>query len=295
MAKKPTALDTPRSSFEKMNTSSATVSAPAAQHKSAQPPARVWTVYLGFVLAVLLLMLGSAGVVHAFHGDTTSPQFVTALLVVTAIVLTTVSGVAAGVSPVPFEHRLGLIGSLPGWRIVLLSVIATPALGTFLESLVALSGVQRSGSLLFLHETILASTPLELGVLALVMSVGPGIGEELLFRGYCQTRLVERHGKLVGVMLASLLFGLMHLDPVHSPLAAMMGMYLGYLAVAFGSIKLSIAAHLLNNLFATLSTAWLPDPEGHTPGSILACLLGLATFCLCIGTMRRISRDPQVA
>ena len=51
--------------------------------------------------------------------------------------------------------------------------------------------------------------------LALMIGATPAICEELLFRGYIQTRLVRSLGPLLGVGIASFLFAAFHLDLVH--------------------------------------------------------------------------------
>ena len=63
----------------------------------------------------------------------------------------------------------------------------------------------------------------------LCIGVLPGFAEELLFRGYVQTRLSQRWGRWWGVGIAAALFGIMHIDPVHGTFAGIFGLYLGYL------------------------------------------------------------------
>ena len=53
------------------------------------------------------------------------------------------------------------------------------------------------------------------GLALVLFALGPGIAEELMFRGFLGRGLVARHGLGVGVLLTSLLFGLVHLDPPH--------------------------------------------------------------------------------
>jgi membrane protease YdiL (CAAX protease family) len=61
----------------------------------------------------------------------------------------------------------------------------------------------------------------------LVLWIAMGFGEEIVFRGYVQTRLVERQGAIVGVLLASIIFTLVHLAvrPL-TPLALLSGIIL---------------------------------------------------------------------
>ncbi|QDT38487.1 CPBP family intramembrane glutamic endopeptidase [Stratiformator vulcanicus] len=76
-----------------------------------------------------------------------------------------------------------------------------------------------------LGQTFAACHPLELLVLAALA----GIGEELLFRGFFQVWLGQ-WGYWTGIIGASVLFGLAHaVTPTYAVLAALMGLYFGFL------------------------------------------------------------------
>ncbi|NIR02100.1 MAG: CPBP family intramembrane metalloprotease, partial [Gemmatimonadales bacterium] len=45
----------------------------------------------------------------------------------------------------------------------------------------------------------------------LVLWIAMGFGEEIVYRGYVQTKLVERQGAVLGVLLASIIFTVVHL------------------------------------------------------------------------------------
>jgi len=187
---------------------------------------------------------------------------------------------AGSVSGGSLRRRLAVDGEEPRVLDWLACVCGVPALGAFLDSMVALAGIERSGSLAFLYETLQQAGGSELWMFAAVISIGPGLGEELFFRGFCQTRLVARYGRHLGIALASLLFGVMHMDPLHSPLALLIGFFLGYMAATF-SVKTSITAHMFNNLFATVASAFGPDPEQNPTTATLMGLLGASVFLIC--------------
>jgi membrane protease YdiL (CAAX protease family) len=86
----------------------------------------------------------------------------------------------------------------------------------------------------------------------LVSAVLPGVGEELFFRGFIQTRLRQRWKPWTAIVVTSVLFGLLHGDPVHSPMAFFMGLVLGWLVERTGSLWVSMFAHAANNGLATL-------------------------------------------
>jgi membrane protease YdiL (CAAX protease family) len=92
---------------------------------------------------------------------------------------------------------------------------------------------------------IFSSWPLLFAVL--VVGVGPGIGEELMFRGFLGRGLVGRYGVVAGVVLTSLLFGLIHLIPSQAIFAALMGIPLHYVYLTTRSLWLPMLLHFLNN------------------------------------------------
>lgn len=76
-----------------------------------------------------------------------------------------------------------------------------------------------------------------------VMSVGPGVCEELVFRGYVMRRLARRWSPWVAIGLSAMLFGIAHVQPMHMFFAFLMGLWLGWLAWRTRSIVPSIVAH----------------------------------------------------
>lgn len=81
----------------------------------------------------------------------------------------------------------------------------------------------------------------------LIIGVGPGIGEELMFRGFLGRGLVARHGPVVGVLLTSLLFGAVHLIPSQALFAALIGIALHFVYLMTRSLWLPMLIHFLNN------------------------------------------------
>lgn len=75
--------------------------------------------------------------------------------------------------------------------------------------------------------------------------IGP-VAEELIFRGFLLRRM-EKHGKLLAILVTSLLFGLMHQNLPQVLCATMIGFVLGYVAMEY-SIIWSIVLHIFNNL-----------------------------------------------
>jgi membrane protease YdiL (CAAX protease family) len=81
------------------------------------------------------------------------------------------------------------------------------------------------------------------GQLALVAALA-GVGEELLFRGVLQTVLIWWTPPIVGVIFASLIFGLAHaLSKVYFLLATLIGLFLGALTWYFDDLVAPVVAH----------------------------------------------------
>jgi membrane protease YdiL (CAAX protease family) len=93
-------------------------------------------------------------------------------------------------------------------------------------------------------------------------AVGPAIGEELMCRGFLGRGLVARYGVGVGIMMTSLLFGLMHLDPPHVAATAVLGAVLHWIYLNGRSILLPMLMHFLNNAGAVLSAMEVPPFDG---------------------------------
>lgn len=87
--------------------------------------------------------------------------------------------------------------------------------------------------------------------LALV-SVLAGLGEEFLFRGLLQTAVSQWTGwPMVGLLVASLLFGLAHLvTKTYAVLATLIGLYLGWVYLHFDNLLVPIVAHALYDFLA---------------------------------------------
>nr|WP_242544329.1 CPBP family intramembrane glutamic endopeptidase [Corallococcus sp. NCSPR001] len=198
-------------------------------------------------------------------------------------------------SPRPLRDRLRLGGGvpLPAWAWVA-AAVGCFSVGQSLESLAVLTGAWGWTASL---KGLLAAGQGPLGTFALLLFFGSpvaGTAEELFFRGYAQTRLVERWGRTAGIVGSATLFGLLHLDPIHGPIALLMGVYLGWLAAHTGSVRLPIFVHMLNNGTSFLLTRYAPPAEEY-PASLHAALLVVCTF-LAVGavvSLRRITEAPK--
>ncbi|NOK21748.1 CPBP family intramembrane metalloprotease [Corallococcus carmarthensis] len=224
-------------------------------------------------------------------------------LLVAGVMISSTLGLAAALlggflSPKPLKERLRLEKGTPvpawAWGAALVGCFT---LGQAMESLSVLTGVwDYTASLKGLQAT--SQGPF--ATFALLLFFGTlvaGTAEELFFRGYVQTRLVERWGRTAGIAGAATLFGILHLDPIHSPMALVMGLFLGWLAERTGSLRLPIFVHILNNLTSFLVSRYAPS-TAQLPTSVHVTLLAVCSlvFVGVVTALRRMdARSPEPA
>jgi len=96
-----------------------------------------------------------------------------------------------------------------------------------------------------------------------VISCLAGIGEELLIRGALQSWLVDDIGPVVGVVIASVAFGLLHfLSRMYILVTALLGALFGVALLLTDSILLVIIAHAVYDVCAFFTLVKRPDLLG---------------------------------
>ncbi len=108
------------------------------------------------------------------------------------------------------------------------------------------------------------ATPLAFIAMTLTVVVGPGIGEELFFRGFLLRAFNVRWSAKTAIIVSAVLFGVVHFNFLQSTGAALIGLYLGYVAVRTGSIWPAIVAHGVNNLLTSLLSRFAQQELGNT-------------------------------
>jgi uncharacterized protein len=94
------------------------------------------------------------------------------------------------------------------------------------------------------------------------ISVLAGLGEEMVFRGVLQGALSRWFTPWLGIVLASLLFGLLHAITVtYAVLAALMGAYLGWLFQTTDNLLVVVLVHALYDLLVLLYLLRGPGAE----------------------------------
>lgn len=85
----------------------------------------------------------------------------------------------------------------------------------------------------------------------ITLSIFAGVGEELLFRGAVQGWLAENVGELLAIVIASLLFGLVHyVSFTYFLVATGLGLLLGTVYAVSGSIALVMIWHSVYDVIA---------------------------------------------
>ena len=137
------------------------------------------------------------------------------LVILPQFILVAPAVIAAFMSPTPMLKRLSLVrGHWPIWS-WLAAAAATPLIG-LISSLILGAFVSESESLKQMSQIFRDhGTNGFLIPLALLIGVTPAICEELLFRGYLQTRFTGTLHPAIGILMASGLFAIFHFDPVH--------------------------------------------------------------------------------
>ena len=242
---------------------------------------RVWPVYVGFAVVFVSLQVASVAVFFAWAYATmpagggadallarletltaTAPGLAVAAFI-SSSGLAAAAMLGAWLSPEPWRRRLRVTAAGVTAGRVALVVIGLLAVSQALDSCVDLLGLEGFGALDHINRVIERASRGMLALLTVAVALGPGIAEEMFFRGYMQTRLAERYGPALAIAVAAACFGLLHFDLVHTPVAAVLGVFLGWAVERTGSIVPAMVAHVVNNLVAVL-TARVPLPASST-------------------------------
>jgi membrane protease YdiL (CAAX protease family) len=99
----------------------------------------------------------------------------------------------------------------------------------------------------------------------LVVGVGPGLSEELWCRGFLGRGLVGNYGPWLGILLTSMLFGALHVDPAQAVATAFMGLWLHFSYLTSRSLWIPMLLHTLNNSVGVIAGA-TGDSTGSQSG-----------------------------
>jgi len=267
---------------------------------------RVWTVFVLLVgafvasqAAGILVIVGAIlvelgpearspdAIAAAAFEVLSQPPVLLGTFIAIQLVLLAATIVGTIMSPEAFRRRLRLGPStLPiyGYPLVALGGLA---IGVIYSELVNLLGIKDVGALKRIDEAIGQLRGPGIVWAVLVIGILPGICEEWLFRGYTQSRLSRAWGRWGAILVTAFLFGLMHLNLIQSPFAALFGIYLGYVAEKCGSIRPTMLCHMTNNSFMVLIGAFAGHgDEGNSRLSILIATIAGAVLLSSIVYLR---------
>jgi membrane protease YdiL (CAAX protease family) len=84
-----------------------------------------------------------------------------------------------------------------------------------------------------------------------IISLAAGFAEEMLFRGIFQVKFGIVMASILGIVMASILFGLVHfITPAYVVVTVLMGFYIGFFYLLFGSLLIPILLHFVYDLGA---------------------------------------------
>jgi membrane protease YdiL (CAAX protease family) len=292
---------------------------PAAAPPSPLERPRVWTVFVAFMatyvaaIAVSGVVLGIVVATRLSPGSAGDPDavrtvasaavasggFMIGTALATAMSEVLVAVVAGALSRERLSARLAIGRSRLAPRTFAVATLGAIAASSTFDAAFGALGREQAGSVERLARVVAGLSPTGLAAMLFVAGLVAPIAEELFFRGYVQTRLCRRFGAWPGVVFASVLFGLVHLDWVQSPSAFLIGLYLGWLAQRTGSIRPSMLAHAANIVVWMLAT-WAHLGTGLArPAHAALLILYTAALVLGVRWLRpRIgngTREPESA
>ncbi len=112
----------------------------------------------------------------------------------------------------------------------------------------------------------------------LAVAIGPGLVEELWCRGLIGRILSPRLGLVAAVVLTSLIFAAMHIDPTQLLVITLMGLYLHFVYLATRSIWVPIVLHASNNGLAILLALTLSQEAMDRPMPLVVPLVALSVL-----------------
>lgn len=293
---------------------------PSLRPARPEPP-RWWTPLAICALAFTTLLVTSTfllGILVMLHGDppTNIKDFVETatavsqtrfglvlLVAVPQLAMVAVPILAAFLSPVPTRQRLGLVrGHWPVWTWVA-AAAATPLVG-MVSGVVINVFMEESESLKEMTQLFRQHGANGfLFPLALLIGATPAVCEELLFRGYIQTRLTRSFGPAIGILVASFLFAAFHFDVVHVIAVFPLGFFLGWISWQSGSLFPAMLGHFVNNVVSVFAVVLAPEAEPNTLAlpaiaftvSILAIgIVGMAAVSVASVVYGKPKSDPML-
>lgn len=171
-------------------------------------------------------------------------------------------------------------------RVLGVSVVFVFAAMYVLNLLIEQAGIPNT-----MEETFIAMSRNSFGVLSIAL-LAP-ILEELLFRGAIQGLLQDTlKNPWKAIVISSLIFGIVHMNPAQIPFAFLLGMMFGWLYYRTGSLLPGIVGHVLNNSIATINmllygNSTIEEQMQNPTEMWLWAVVAAVVFCLSAGWLDR--------
>jgi uncharacterized protein len=131
-------------------------------------------------------------------------------------------------------------------------------------------------------------------VLASIVVVGP-VSEELIFRGVLLRGFLENYRPWVAILLSSLLFAFIHLNPWQSAPAFVLGCLFAWFVARTGSLVPAIVGHVLNNGLGVVAMRLGPKIPGITTEGVQPWWLTAVGVLVTAGGIVAFHRATQAA
>jgi membrane protease YdiL (CAAX protease family) len=208
---------------------------------------------------------------------------------------------AAGSNLVP--SRFLRVAPAPRAAAVVLGAIAGATGNVLADGLMALAQLALPHSWVetFDLSRLFAGPAWERIAVAVIATAVAPVCEEVAFRGYVQTSIALRRGPVVAIAAATILFSVLHADPIRFPALLFLGALFGWLAWRAGSVWPSVAAHAANNgIAAGIALAFGAAPAGAAErptlaGVALAIAVGAGVLAPVLVAYRAVTPRPPPA
>ena len=179
------------------------------------------------------------------------------------------------------------------WSILIASAVFIVVMGLWTNYFSELAGLPDNMKDVFEQ---MMNNPL--GIISIVV-MAPLV-EELLFRGAIQGHLMRKWKMpYLGIVVSSLIFGVVHGNPAQIPFAFVVGMALGWMYYLTGSLIPGILMHFINNGSSVLLYALSGDPDATMisllgeNGALALAVSGIVLTVVCIFIIRKkIVKEP---
>jgi len=129
--------------------------------------------------------------------------------------------------------------------------------------------------------------------------------EELIFRGIILDGLLKKYSPIKSILISSILFGLVHLNPWQFIAAFSMGVFAGWIYYKTKSVSFAIIIHVVNNLTAFLMGFFgnsdsssinrtLVDIYGSILNLVLMLIGAIFIFAISINYLRKVFNNNNI-